>query len=107
MQMQIGEINVQTKWTTEGVQLIGNVPAKLTREETATIMGFHRDAMTPLANKKLFMPLGAKGKKKRFKSTFYATVDVIQFMNDSNKMAQAQFEITKWNNEKAAFCMSF
>ena len=100
--MQIGEISVQMMWTTEGVQLIGNVPAKLTREETATMLGFHRDAMTPLANKKLLMPLGAKGKKKRFKSTFYATVDVVQFMNNSDKMAQAQFEITKWNKDNQA-----
>jgi len=104
MAIQSSNLGFQTKWTSDGVQFIGNVPARLTRTETATAMGFHPDGMTPLANKKIFEPMGAKGRKKRFKSTYYSTIAVINFMNDEDLMSQAQYAITQYNNDNKARC---
>ena len=96
------KISFQTRWTADGVQLTGYVPARLSRTETALLMGFHPDGMTPLANKKLLSPMGTIGKRKHFKSTYYCTVEVIKFMNDADKMSQAQFAITQYNNDNKA-----
>ena len=95
-------LNVQQTWTSEGVELKGDVPARLTLNEAAELMSLKPSDMTALS-KKGILPAnghGKKGKRKAFNSTYYCTQRLIRCMEDEAFWDEAQLAISEYNATK-------
>ena len=95
-------LNVQKTWTSEGVELKGDVPCRMTLNEAAELMSLKPSDMTALSKTGLLPPNGhgKKGKRKAFNSTYYCTQRLIRCMEDEAFWDEAQLAISEYNATK-------
>ena len=95
-------LNVQKTWTSEGVELKGDVPCRMTLNEAAELMSLKPSDMTALSKTRLLPPNGhgKKGKRKAYHSTYYSTQRLIRCMNDEEWWDDAQLAISEYNATK-------
>jgi hypothetical protein len=94
-------LNVQYNWTVNGVELIGNVPARLSKQEAAEMLGVREGDMQALKRAKLLMPCGGNHGKKRkvYRTANYSTQDLVKAMSSENFIDDMEYAISKYNAE--------
>lgn len=97
-----GTLNVQYQWTKEGVKVIGYMPPRLTKQQTAELMGVELTDLCGLHKHGLFYPMGHAPKKGRtpFKTCYYASSEVLAILDDGEWWDEAQHAISQYNNDR-------
>jgi len=95
-------LQIQFVWTNEGVQLKGNVPARVSQCEAAEMLGLSKSDMCALHQSKLLYPCGQKPKRGRqyYNTAFYCTQALVRCMCDEEWWHDAQEAISCYNAKK-------
>ncbi len=96
-------LNVQFIWNENGVELRGNVPARLSQAEAAELLGIRRADMCALRRAKILEPMGTKASRKRrtnpYNTATYFTLEIVKIMNNEEQMDLVQWAISNYNDE--------
>jgi len=92
-------LNIQYNWTVNGVEIRGDLPARLTQGEAAEMLGLTQGDMRALKAAKLLFPLGNNPKKRRkvYNTACYSTIKIVRCMCDEKFMDEMQYAISEYN----------
>ena len=94
-------LDVQYKWTKDGVIIIGKLGPRLCKSQCAELMGLKGNDLCGLQKYGLLYPSGHNPKKGRvpFNSCWYCTREVLEKMEDPVWWDEAQHAISQYNKE--------
>jgi hypothetical protein len=79
------------------LQLLGQLPARLTSEQAGWVLNCQPHDIPALVNAKLLKPLGNPSQNS---TKYFATIDVLELMQDRSRLAKITFTIAQhWQKQ--------